>query len=94
MPQIDLAAEVARGQEATNLLEHPLMSKAFEDIRKGLMQAWLDSPVRDAEGRESIFYAVKMLDNLKGALKEHITTGKMAAVQLVQMNGETKNAAH
>lgn len=94
MQPVDLASEVSRGQEAQMLLEHPLMAKAFDEIRKGLLTAWLESPVRDAEGRESIFYAVKMLDNLRGALKEHITTGKMAAMQLVQLNEGTKNAAH
>lgn len=88
MNEPNLDAEVRRGQEAKQLLEHPLLAGAFGDLKSGLVKAWEMSPVRDAEGREVIFTAMKLLDQLKGALEKHMMTGKLATQQLMdQLKG-------
>lgn len=85
-PNLDL--EVRRGQQAKELLENPLLAEAFTGIKTNLLKAWELSPVRDAEGREVIYTAMKLLDQLKGALEKHMTTGRLATQELMdQLKG-------
>lgn len=91
---MELETEVRRGKEAALLLEHPLLIEAFHKVQGELMYAWHNSPARDVEGRETIFIGMKLLGKLEAAIREHVTTGKMAAVQLHNMSEEGYNVKH
>lgn len=77
-----LEEEMRRATEAKMLTEHPLLIEALEAIRKELTSAWIESPARDVEGREMIYLGVKILNQFEARLHSHITTGKMAKIQL------------
>lgn len=71
-----------RANRAKQLLEDDLFVEGFEALRTQLIQAWQDSPARDAEGRERIWQYVKQLDKLKGHLETVMSHGRMAEYQI------------
>ncbi len=76
-----LRREVERGQQAAQVLEHPLFVEAFDQYRARLVAEWESSPVRDAEGREKLWLMVKTVDAVRGHLEGVMQTGKMATLQ-------------
>lgn len=64
-----MADEIARGNYAARMLEDPMFQEIFATIRANQYAAWMNSPVRDTEGREKIWQFTKMLDNVKTALE-------------------------
>jgi len=79
---MDLQKQVSRGQQAKELLENPLLQDSLKAIRNKLDTEWKNSPLRDVEGREKIFFLVKALDELEAMLISEIETGKLASQQL------------
>lgn len=77
-----LRAEASRGQQAKELMEHPLMVEALQIIRSNLTQAWETSPARDDEGREKLWMMQHLLKGVEGHLKQVLETGTMASLQL------------
>jgi hypothetical protein len=80
-PEMQLLKEMDRGQQALDLISHPLMAEAFESIRQSYLTQWENSPARDTEGREKIWTYLKQLDALKAHLTTVMQTGKMAQEQ-------------
>lgn len=76
--------QVLRGEEARQLLEHPLLVEAFQTIEQEVTQAWQNSPARDVEGRENLWLQRKLLQKLRGQLEEVMETGKVAKASLAQ----------
>jgi len=79
---MDLNKQVSRGQQAKELLENPLLQDSLKAIRNKLDTEWKNSPLRDVEGREKIFFLVKALDELEVMLISEMETGKLASQQL------------
>ena len=82
--EAQLHREISRGQQAREVIEHPLYTEALEKTRQDLMQAWESSPARDTEGRERLWLAVSLLGKLEQHLKDTMQTGTMARLQLTQ----------
>jgi hypothetical protein len=80
----DTTQEIGRGQQAAELLEHPLLVEAFEMMRSQYLSAWESSPARDAQGREELWRLLKSLSAVEGHLKTVVETGKMARLQMEQ----------
>jgi hypothetical protein len=51
-------------------------------IRNKLDTEWKNSPLRDVEGREKIFFLVKAIDEFEAMLISEMETGKLASEQL------------
>jgi hypothetical protein len=51
-------------------------------IRNKLDTEWKNSPLRDVEGREKIFFLVKAIDELEVMLISEMETGKLASEQV------------
>lgn len=79
---MELETEVMRGNQAKDLLEHPLMVEAFHLLRTQVMDQWASSPARDTEGREKLWQLTKLIDKLEGHLREVLETGKLAQIQV------------
>lgn len=73
-----------RGEEARQLLEHPLLAEAFHTIREEVTKQWENSPVRDVEGREKLWLTLRLLSRLEGQLQLMVETGKVARASLLQ----------
>ena len=74
--------DARRGEQAVALLNHPLLREAFDKIKSELTDAWISSPARDVEGRESLYLSLKLLNQVESHMTSVINTGKMAEVLL------------
>ena len=83
---MDLNKQISRGQKAKELLEEPLLQDSLKAIRNKLDTEWKNSPMRDVEGREKIFFLVKAIDELEAMLISELETGKLASEQLNQQS--------
>jgi hypothetical protein len=83
---LDLQKQISRGQQAKDLLENPLLQDSLKAIRNKLDNEWKNSPLRDVEGREKIFFLVKAIDELEAMLISELETGKLASEQLNQQS--------
>ena len=83
---MELNKQISRGQKAKELLEEPLLQDSLKAIRNKLDTEWKNSPLRDVEGREKIFFLVKAIDELEAMLISELETGKLASEQLNQQS--------
>lgn len=85
-PRERAAAE--RGRHARALLDDPMLSEAFATVETALIEAWRNTPARDADGRERFYAHVKALAKVREALGEVATNGEMSAATLRGISGE------
>jgi hypothetical protein len=75
-------AEIERGQQAQDLLEHPLLQAAFAAIEADFIAEWRElnapTPNLTPEKRERIWLTLKMLDEVKRELKIHLERARVA----------------
>ena len=79
---------IAKGKRAEELLEEPLIVEAFEEIERAYIDGWKSSKARDAEGREQLFLAINILNNVREHLKAAIRDGKLEKATLAFNNPE------
>ena len=79
---MDKEKEIQRGQQAKRILEDPIFVEALQKVSQELDQEWINSPIRDTEGRERIYMMKKMLNVLHVQLKSVMETGKLATKQI------------
>jgi len=81
---MELEKEQQRGQQAKRILEDPIYIEALQKVSQELDQEWINSPIRDTEGREKIYMMRKMLGVLHVQLQSVMETGKLATKQINQ----------
>ena len=74
--------EIQRGQQAKRILEDEIFVEAIQKVSAELDQEWINSPIRDTEGREKIYMMKKLLNVLHVQLKSVMETGKLATKQV------------
>ena len=79
---MNLEKEQQRGQQAKRILEDPIYIEALQKVSQELDQEWINSPIRDTEGRERIYMMKKMLNFLHVQIQSVMETGKLATKQV------------
>ena len=79
---MDLEKEQQRGHRAKQILEDEIFVEAIQKVSAELDQEWINSPVRDTEGREKIYMMKRMLNVLLVQLRSVMETGKLASKQI------------
>lgn len=79
---MDKEKEIQRGHRAKQILEDPIFVEALQKVSQELDQEWINSPIRDTEGREKIYMMKKMLNVLLVQLRSVMETGKLASKQI------------
>jgi hypothetical protein len=79
---MDKEKEIQRGHRAKQILEDPIFVEALQKVSQELDQEWINSPIRDTEGREKIYMMRKMLGVLHVQLQSVMETGKLASKQI------------
>ena len=85
--------DVDRGRRAKELLENELFNEAWINIRTGLVAVWEATNTLDAETRERCFLSVKLLDRLKAEFVRVLQGGKLAALEIVELERERARKA-
>ena len=81
---MELEKEQTRGHRAKQILEDEIFAEAVKRVSDELDLEWINSPVRDTEGREKIYMMKKMLNVLLVQLRSVMETGKLASKQINQ----------
>jgi len=76
--------EIQKGNRAKQILEDEIFAEAVKKVSDELDLEWINSPVRDTEGREKIYMMKKMLNVLLVQLRSVMETGKLASKQINQ----------
>ena len=79
---MELEKEQQRGHRAKAILEDEIFVEAIQKVSGELDAEWVNSPVRDTEGREKIYMMKKMLNVLLVQLRSVMETGKLASTQI------------
>ena len=79
---MELEKEQQRGYIAKAILEDEIFAEAIQKVSAELDLEWINSPVRDTEGREKIYMMKKMLNVLLVQLQSVMETGKLATKQI------------
>ena len=79
---MELEKEQQRGHRAKTILEDEIFVEAIQKVSGELDTEWVNSPVRDTEGREKIYMMKKMLNVLLVQLRSVMETGKLASKQI------------
>ena len=76
-----LEKRAQQGGLAREVLENEAYVRAHDAIKKEYIEAWLNAPQRDKEGREEIWLTIKLLDKLKATLEATMMDGRMARIE-------------
>ena len=71
--------EVDRGREAELLLQNPVYADAWEGLRSDLIRDWAHTEPNDVNGRERLWIAVSLLEQLQTKLVQTVNAGRMAS---------------
>tara|TARA_R110000824_G_scaffold88567_4_gene217686 strand:- start:2320 stop:2574 length:255 start_codon:yes stop_codon:yes gene_type:complete len=78
---MDKEKEIQRGLKAKEILDNPLFQEAIQKVSAELDHEWINSPIRDTEGRERIYMMKRMLNVVLIQVKSVMETGKLASTQ-------------
>ena len=73
---------IYNGDRAREVLDNEAFQWAFEETEKEILQKWMDSPARDADGRERLWQYLTLLRKVKANLVSTLETGKLAKLDL------------
>lgn len=73
-----LEDELRRGEDAIQLLRHPLFVSAFETLEQEIVDQWKQSNAVNPEGREKLHTMLYLLKRVQTNIVAHVETGKMA----------------
>jgi hypothetical protein len=81
---------VERGNQAKSLLENPLLGESAGKLKEKYFEAWRASSPEDIQGRERLFLAYGMVDQIYAHLRVLIGDGQIAAQQLDKLKGKIR----
>ena len=70
--------ELARADQAKQILEHPLYVEALATVREALIQHLLDTRVAEEVERDRLYITIKALDLVEQHIRSVFETGKLA----------------
>lgn len=73
--------EIKRGEDAAYLLNHYLFADAFRSVREAIVTSLMDSAMGDEKTHNRLAIALQLCGQIEKQLRDHINTGKMAAIQ-------------
>jgi len=66
---------------AKSVLENPVYKDTFEQLKTDLMECWKRSGQDMAKERETIWFSIKLLEQIQNSLESAMVAGKMADYQ-------------
>lgn len=84
-------ADVYRANRAKALLNDELFNDAIKQVKDGLMETWTVCTI--AEQRDRIWISVNLLEQIKSALINTVSNGKVAQTELDAIAARESKAA-
>lgn len=84
--------QVLRGQEAAQVLDNEAFKLAMDSLKQSGIEAMLNCPIRDNEGRLLLAQYVKVVDKFRSDLISMVESGKFAQrqIELDKLRNEPK----
>ena len=70
--------EIARADQAKQILEHPLYVEALATVREALIEHLLNTRVAEEVERDRLYITIKALDLVHQHIQSVLETGKLA----------------
>ena len=70
--------EIARADQAKQILEHPLYVEALATVREALIEHLLNTRVAEEVERDRLYITIKALDLVEQHIKSVLETGTLA----------------
>lgn len=83
--QLTPEERVARAQEAQRLMAHPMLVEAFANLKLNYFEAFVQCPPENVHGRDQIFHAARVLDQVQQHLRIVVTEGKVTEAQMAKV---------
>jgi hypothetical protein len=83
---VNLQSDLDRGVKAEKLLNDETLTKAFDDVRSAIHEAWESAPMRDKDGQHELKLMLKLLSDVRANLERALADGKLAAAELKRLN--------
>ena len=90
MHHVSDAVMKVRADRAKALLEDAELTKAFEGVRKSLLDRFEACPIRDIEGQHEIKLMLKLLSDVRANLHSVVDTGKVIEYRLSMLERAKK----
>lgn len=71
-----------RSEAARQALETPIVTETLDFMEKEVMEAWMSCPVRDVEGRETLWRMAVTTRKFRDLLRGTMESGKLALDQI------------
>lgn len=75
---------VRLAEHCQRLMEDEVLARIFDEMDADLVRAFRNTPINQACEREMIHYRMRMLEELRAALRKHIEAGRVAALAMEQ----------
>lgn len=85
MNEAKLRTHQERAAHAERLMNDPLLKEAFQKLDEEFIRTWRQTSVNDNEARERIYALCTALEAIKGHLAGVIVDGKIAKMNLEQL---------
>lgn len=82
MSEHQLIREIDRGRQAQAVVESPIFREAVDGLRDQLLGDWRATAPKDTQGREQLWLAQRLLQQIEAHLTQVMTTGVMASLQI------------
>ena len=69
--------ELKKSEQDKKIVEDPICVEANDKLKKELMDEIVNSPIRDTEAREKLYFMIKMHESVLNQLKSIMETGKL-----------------
>jgi len=79
-----LEDELRQGEQAAQLLRHPLFVSAFETLEQEIVDKWKQSTSLSVDAREKLHIMLFLLGKVRTHIQAHVETGQLAQATLKQ----------
>ena len=83
-----------RAEQARQVLETQVVKDTLDLMEKEVMEAWMVCPVRDVEGRETLWRMAVTTRKFRDLLKGTMESGKLALDQIKQKQSFMDKVRH
>lgn len=82
-----------RAEKARQIIEDPFVQEVLGTMEREVMEAWMACPVRDVEGRETLWRIAVTTRKFRDMLRGTAESGKLAAQQIRERQTFAERAA-
>jgi hypothetical protein len=90
---MNLTDDMQRATRARALLADETLLAAKAEVERVIHDAWATAPIRDREGAHELKLMLKALSDVWALLEQAITDGKLAEIELDELNRRSLSPA-